>query len=143
MAIGIDRREGLRLAIRCARDSMPPLRLAILDDIAAHPDSLTKDVRQRIGKPRATVDRQLQSLHMLGVLVCDEEEAVHRGQDVTRWRYQLADGISTDVLDPIAVPDLLPPIVLVSEKRDEASVNAPSHISGTGVAPFDPRARRA
>ena len=33
------RGDALRLAIRCARDSMPPLRLAILEDIAAHPAS--------------------------------------------------------------------------------------------------------
>ena len=32
----------LRLALRCARDSMPPLRLAILDDVAAHPRSQTR-----------------------------------------------------------------------------------------------------
>ena len=36
VAIGINRGEAVRLALRCARDSMPPLRLAILDDIAAH-----------------------------------------------------------------------------------------------------------
>ena len=37
LAIGLPRATALRLAIRCARDSMPPLRLAIVDDIAAHP----------------------------------------------------------------------------------------------------------
>jgi hypothetical protein len=30
VAIGMDRRQALRLAIRCARDSMPPLRLAVI-----------------------------------------------------------------------------------------------------------------
>jgi hypothetical protein len=34
--------------IRCARDSMPPLRLAILEDIAANPDSRILDVRRRL-----------------------------------------------------------------------------------------------
>ena len=34
VAIGMGRHDALRLAVRCARDSMPPLRLAILDDIA-------------------------------------------------------------------------------------------------------------
>ena len=32
VAIGMDRDDALRLAIRCARDSMPPLRLPIIDD---------------------------------------------------------------------------------------------------------------
>ena len=74
VALGIYREAALRLAIRCARDSMPPLRLAILADVAAHPDTLTRACRERLGKPRATVDRQLQALHMLGVLTCTEEE---------------------------------------------------------------------
>ncbi|MBA3884286.1 MAG: ArsR family transcriptional regulator [Acidobacteria bacterium] len=105
VAIGVDRPAALRLAIRCARDSMPPLRLAIIEDIAQYPGAATKDVRQRLGKPRATVDRQLQALHMLGVLTCHEEDGLHRGQPVTLWRYQLADGIDPDVLDPDSVPD--------------------------------------
>ena len=37
VAVGMNRADALRLAIRCARDSMPPLRLAIIDDLAAHP----------------------------------------------------------------------------------------------------------
>lgn len=41
VSIGMDRFDALRLAIRCARDSMPPLRLAILDDRSRHPDSPT------------------------------------------------------------------------------------------------------
>ena len=107
-ALGIARDAALRLAIRCARDSMPPLRLAILDDIAAHPHSKISDVRRRLEKPRATVDRQLQSLHMLNVLTCEEEEGTHRGEPVTRWRYKLAPGIDPFVLDPDSVPEKSP-----------------------------------
>ncbi|MFP3471957.1 hypothetical protein R0J90_18080, partial [Micrococcus sp. SIMBA_144] len=76
VAVGMDRREAMRLAVRCARDSMPPLRLAILDDVAAHPGASTAEVRKRVGKPRATVDRELQALHMLDALTTDEEEEV-------------------------------------------------------------------
>jgi len=102
VVIGHDRPEALRLALRCARDSMPPMRLAILDDVAAHPGALTREVRQRIGKPRNTVDRQLQGLHMLGMLTCEEEP----GATGTLWRYSLAYGIDPDVL--AHVPDLSP-----------------------------------
>ena len=63
-AVGLDRTQALRLALRCARDSMRPLRLAILEDVAANPRTRTHDVRQRLNKPRNTVDRQLQALHM-------------------------------------------------------------------------------
>lgn len=109
VAIGMDRPAALRLAIRCARDSMPPLRLSIIDDVAVNPDSSTADIRKRLGKPRATVDRQLQALHMLDVLACDEQEVSWAGKDVTRWYYQLAAGIEPTALDPTSVPDLAVP----------------------------------
>ena len=95
VALGMDRQHALRLAIRCARDSMPPLRLEIIDDVARYPASSTTEVRKRIDKPRNTVDRQLQALHMLGVLTCDEES---RGTSGTVWRYSL-----TDDIDPTAL----------------------------------------
>ena len=126
VAIGVDRPAALRLAVRCARDSMPPLRLAIIDDIARNSGSPTRDVRKRLNKPRATVDRQLQALHMLGVLTCDEEAGTHRGQDVTVWRYALADGLNPDVLNPDSVPDLSPPMLSAQEEREP-----PTDISGT------------
>lgn len=97
LSIGMGRSRALRLAVRCARDSMPPLRLEILLDVAAHPACTTTDVRKRIGKPRSTVDRQLQALQMLGLLVCDEEDHhTGRGQG---WRYSVADRIDPAVLD--------------------------------------------
>lgn len=106
VAIGMDRAAALRLAIRCARDSMPPLRLAIIDDLSAHPDSATRDVRKRIGKPRATVDRQLQALDMLGVLSSTDCESEHRGRPATVWYYRLAEHITPKALDPDSVPVL-------------------------------------
>jgi DNA-binding transcriptional ArsR family regulator len=97
VAIGMDRTDALRLAIRCARDSMPPMRLAILLDLADHPSSTTTDVRKRIDKPRSTVDRQLQSLHMLGLLVLDEDDEF-KGNG-KRWLYSLATCVDPGVLD--------------------------------------------
>lgn len=136
VAIGIERGAALRLAIRCARDSMPPLRLAIIDDIAAHPDSSTAEVRKRIGKPRATVDRQLQALHMLGVLECDEQEIQWGGRDATRWSYRLADGIDPKTLDPKSVPEISvhTPNPLREGGEPAAHTRAPTHISGTDLS---------
>ena len=57
---------------------MPPLRLAILEDIGKHPDSRIIDVRRRLQRPRATADRALQALHVLGLLTCREEEDQRR-----------------------------------------------------------------
>lgn len=131
-AIGVERRQALCLAIRCARDSMPPIRLAILDDVATFPGTLTRDVRKRLAKPRATIDRQLQALHMLGVLACDEEEGDHFGKAVTLWRYRLADGIDPDVLTPPTVPDLSPHVRNDTRRETEReTVAIPTDISGT------------
>lgn len=132
VAVGMDRRAALRLAIRCTRDSMPPLRLAILDDVAGHPGAATRDVRQRLGKPRATVDRQLQALQMLNVLVVDEVETLHAGKPSTLWRFELAEGIDPDVLSPDSVPDLSPQGVMGLRKSDVIDgVIATADISGT------------
>jgi hypothetical protein len=133
LAIGVSRPAALRLALRCARDSMPPLRLAIVDDVAAHPGAQTHQVRKRLQKPRATVDRQLQSLHMLGVLTCEEEESSHRGEAVTRWHYQLAAGITPSVLDPNSVPEKSPRTVHGSRERRRRDI--PTDISGTENRP--------
>ena len=125
VALGIDRADALRLAIRCARDSMPPLRLAIIDDIAANPQATTGEVRRRLAMPRATVDRQLQALHMLGVLECDEEAEQWGGREVTRWRYRLAEGIAPDALDPKNITRKLP--TRTQEHEEETSENRDRH----------------
>jgi hypothetical protein len=104
VAIGLERACALRLAIRCARDSVPPLRPEIIDDLARSPDSTATDVRRRLKKPRATVDRQLQALHILGVAVHNEIETSGAfGKTQTPWYYTLADGIDPNVLDPDTV----------------------------------------
>lgn len=132
VAIGMAREDAMRLAIRCARDSMPPLRLAIVDDLAEHPDSTTAEIRKRVNKPRATVDRQLQALHILEVLDVDEEETEWAGKPATRWRYRLAEGIVPDALNPKSVPEMsvLPPIPLVGEREERL----PTDKSGTDLA---------
>jgi hypothetical protein len=107
VAIGMDRHNALRLAIRCARDSMPPLRLQIIDDVAAHRDSLVADVRRRLGKPHNTVDREVQALYMLGVLKCDEasEFTERTGKWASKWYYSLADGINPTAIDLKTFPE--------------------------------------
>jgi hypothetical protein len=138
IAIGVDRSKALQLAIRCARDSLRPLRLDIIDDLALHPHSPVKDVRRRINKPRLTVDRELQALHMLGVLDVEEVEGEHRGQQVTHWHYSLTESVDADAINPNSVPEksVDPPS---PEKRDATTntrVHTPTDISGT-----EPRCR--
>jgi hypothetical protein len=140
VAIGMGRADALRLAIRCARDSMPPLRLAIVDDLAANPPSALADVRRRIDKPRSTVDRQLQALHMLGVLDVDEvDELTLDGKSVTRWVYRLADGMDPDALNAdkvtrnVGTPPQPPREEVEREDNvdgDDGTVGIPTNISG-------------
>jgi hypothetical protein len=66
VAIGLPRKQGMRLAIRCARDSIPPPRLEIMLDVAANPRTRAGDIRKRIQKPWRTIKRQLEALTMLG-----------------------------------------------------------------------------
>jgi len=103
VAIGVPREEALNLAIRCARDSLSPDRLAIIDDLAANPNSTPSDTRRRLNKPWSTVDRQMQALYQLGVIEGFEEETEFAGKPVTRWHYSLAEGIDPATL---ASPDL-------------------------------------
>jgi hypothetical protein len=117
VAIGLDRQAALRLAIRCARDSMPPLRLAILEDVATFPRTTTRDVRKRLEKPYNTIDRQLQALHMLNVLRCeDEEREAVAGKSASIWRYSISEGIDPDAL---TVPDLSVDMLSRSEEREQ------------------------
>ena len=98
VAIGIDPQEALRLALRCARDSMPQLRLIVLCDLARHPDSKVIEIRRRVQRPRLTVDRTLQGLHALGLLECREEEEMRVTRTVQVRFYSLAPGINPEVL---------------------------------------------
>ena len=115
---------------RCgaAGDSMPPLRLLILEDVAKFPSATTHDVRRRLGKPRTTIARQLQALQMLGLVRCDEEERENFGRAVTLWRYHLARETDLDLLDPTTVPEMSSHALLHSEER----LHAHTDISGTG-----------
>jgi hypothetical protein len=94
LALGMDRARALALAVRCARDSMPPLRLAVLADVHTHPATTTHACRVRLDKPRTTVDQTLQCLHALGLLTVAEDVEHNR----TVWRYSLSDAVNRGAL---------------------------------------------
>lgn len=90
LAIGIERKRAVALATRVAADSTPPLRLHLLLDLLHDPRSTTHAVRIRLQKPRATVDRELQALHMLGLVTVDEVVEDSTVGPRTVWFYELA-----------------------------------------------------
>ncbi|WP_052745788.1 hypothetical protein [Allosalinactinospora lopnorensis] len=99
IALGKSREDAFAVAARCAGDSMPPVRLAVLMDVTSNPRSRTAAVVKRVQLPRKTVDRVLQELHLLGLLVVDEELY---GQSSVRWVYSLAESISEEALEKLA-----------------------------------------
>jgi Bifunctional DNA primase/polymerase, N-terminal len=100
VAIGMARADALALVIRCSRNSMPQLRLDVLEDIAANPDSRIIDVRRRLQRPWPTIDRVLEGLHMLRLLTCYEEEIDRAGKLVYVRHYALASSVALAVLKP-------------------------------------------
>lgn len=99
IAIGRPRPVALDLAARCAGDSMPPLRLRVLLDVAEHPLSGTANVVKRTQLPRKTADRILQELHLLGLL---EVTDVPYGDNKVRWIYTLAERVDRTALEKLA-----------------------------------------
>ena len=104
VAIGMTPNDGMRLALRCARDSIPPLRRDILLDLANNPLSTVRDVRKRISKPRNTVRRELEGMHMLGLsaLRRDRRDQGSDGKEYTVFRYRLADDYDEETLRTMA-----------------------------------------
>ena len=98
VAIGMSGAAAMRLAERCARDSISPLRRAILFDVADHPKAQPREVAYRIARPRMTALRELQALHTLGVLDCKEDQATQSGREVTYYYYSLASVIDRGLL---------------------------------------------
>ena len=106
LALGMSRGTALQLALRCARDSIPQLRLEILLELAGNPRSRVIDVVRNIAKPYRTIRRELEGLHILGLLRCDEEQA-ETDEKKTVWRYSLADGFDRATLLTMGSEQLL------------------------------------
>lgn len=118
LTIGVDRDNARHTALRVARDSMPPLRAAILADIAEHPGSPTRDVVKRIQRPRTTTDRALQELHLIGLLHVIDAPA---GSLDMSWRYELATDISPTLIKALmacTAPEPAPALADVGAAAD-------------------------
>lgn len=119
-------------------------------DVGEHPGATTTDVTRRVQKPRTTVDRALQELHLLGLLAVesgdDVEAFIGRGRS---WRYSLTELVSADTLDQLRHQKWLPHSLLSprggeqeqgeqAEQQPEAqSPERGGAISGDGLWPTD------
>ena len=111
VAIGLSRQQGMQLAIRCARDSIPPLRLEIMLDVANNPDSKAGEIHKRVKKPFRTVKRAIDTLVMLGVLVIEVKtkttyvtnpDGISEPRTSTYEVYNINPNFDADTLDQIA-----------------------------------------
>lgn len=81
-AIGLSPEKALSLTMRVARDSItPPLRLAVLQQLAAAPTAWNhggvysaKQLSDTLGRPHSSVSRACQELWMLGLVERESEE---------------------------------------------------------------------
>lgn len=125
LALGIGRDQALSIAMRAARDTVPPKRAALLKDVAEHPGSITKEIAKRVQLPHSTADRALRELHLIGLL---------RYQDIpeglgTLWHYE----VNTDMIDLPLVKALFVPGDLGSQKC-QYPLPVDEDADGAGVA---------
>jgi len=83
LSIGIERTDAMALALRCARDSIPPIRLSVLKDLDANDieECRVTDIAQRLRKPWTTVKRTLEALYVLELVNRVEVDAKDDGND--------------------------------------------------------------
>ncbi len=122
LALGADRPHALRVALRVAGDSVPPLRLLLLGDVLTYPHSRATEIAKRVQRPRTTVDRCLQELHLLGLLHV-EEVGDGRG-----WRYLLAPATDARTVQALITRNVTTPSVGVQE--DQPGQHLPTDIPG-------------
>ena len=81
LAIGVERDEALRLAVRVAGDSMPQVRLDVLLMVQEVPDQTSWQYSKLLQLPRTTVDRTLQELHLLSAVEVEVSDEVSTKAD--------------------------------------------------------------
>jgi DNA-binding transcriptional ArsR family regulator len=107
LSIGIGRGTAMTLALRCARDSIPPIRLSVLKDLAANDieNCRVSAIADRLRKPWRTIRRTLEALYVLGLIHCVEEDAEEEEDDGNGaktdrklFRYSLAADVNLNAL---------------------------------------------
>jgi hypothetical protein len=102
LSIGIGRDPAMALVLRCARDSIPPTRLAVLKDLAANniDDCRVSAIANRLNRPWRTTQRTLDSLWVLRLaqrVEVDDKDT--KPKKITL--YELAADVDLTALDPI------------------------------------------
>ncbi len=123
-ALGLD--HGLDIALRVAGDSVPPVHLLVLGDVLANPSIRTTEVTKRLQRPRTSVDRTLQELHLLGLVIVEE---VGDGQG---WGYSLAPEVDRDALRMLTGRGVTRKVTTPGVGVQEVASHPPTDIPGDG-----------
>ncbi len=123
LALGVEPDDALAVALRVAGDSVPPLRLELLGNVLANPYSRTTEIAKRLQKPRQSVDRALQELHLIGLLNIAEDTS-------PGWRYHLTPDLDVPALQSLVTRKVTTPGVRV--KKESPATRLPTDISGDG-----------
>jgi hypothetical protein len=109
LAIGIGRGPAMALVLRCARDSIPPIRLSVLEDLAANDveDCRVSAIADRLRRPWTTIKRTLEALYVLGLVNIVKADAKDEDEDDKKpdpkiLRYALAAETDLSALEPHA-----------------------------------------
>lgn len=113
LAICMTRDRALDIAARIAGDSMPPLRLEILGFLLAQPPATVAAVQKGLQRPRTTVDRGLQALHVLGLVTHEQD------QENKVWRYRLSELVDQETLKALVTRNVSAGGLGDREKKDQ------------------------
>ena len=147
--IGLSGTDATRLVVRVARDSLPPMRRIVLAGLLDQEvASTTMEVARRVGRPRSSIDKQLQALLALRLAEIDDQTPA--GEGGTPWRWRLSERVDRDTLAllvsrnvgtpphqtqsaPTASPEAPPePTTLSTSYPNTPSTNIPGH-AGRGA----------
>lgn len=136
LAIGMGQERAVEAALRVARDSIPPARLAVLEHIRANPGLTSRKVAKGIGRPSTTTDRVIQSLHLIGLIDKDEEETYRRdGSQGTSWLWSITDMADVSGYDLISgCPGNVTTRALEHRKKGQEGPHTPTDIPGAPCA---------
>lgn len=103
IAIGLSRADAMSLAIRCARDSMPPMRLLILEYLAVNSSGAKlSEIWRGLDLPRTSIKRHLDALHQLKLVTMREEILPPKDGEAqppkSEFRYTLPDDVDPRVV---------------------------------------------
>jgi hypothetical protein len=88
------------------------------------------DVVKGLQLPRKTMDRALQELHLLGLLVVEDVPYICGGEDKVRWAYRLAPTIDAAVVERVTARRHRPEMSVGGTEKPSSAAGWPADSIG-------------